>query len=69
MEKGWTEVYTTSLEHQAAIAKDILQNDSIPTVVMNQKDSAYQSFGEFTVLVAEENKAKALEILKNLNIE
>ena len=65
MEKGWTEVYTTSLEHQAAIAKDILENDSITAVIMNQKDSAYQ-IGEFTVLVAEENKAKAVEILKNL---
>ena len=66
MEKGWTEVYTTSLEHQAAIAKDILENDSITAVIMNQKDSATQTFGEFTVLVAEENKAKAVEILKNL---
>jgi hypothetical protein len=66
MEKGWTEVYTTSLEHQAAIAKDLLGNDNITAIIMNQKDSAYQTFGEFTVLVAEENKAKALEILKNL---
>ena len=68
MEKGWTEVYTTSLEHQAAIAKDLLDNDSITAVIMNQKDSVYQ-IGEFTVLVAEENKAKAIEILKNLSIE
>jgi hypothetical protein len=66
MEKGWIEVYTTSLEHQAAIAKDLLEIDNIAAVIINQKDSAYQTFGEFTVLVAEENKAKALEILKNL---
>lgn len=65
MEKGWTEVYTTMLEHQAAMAKDLLENDSITAVIMNKKDSFYK-FGEFTVLVAEENKTKALEILKSL---
>jgi hypothetical protein len=69
MEKGWEEVYMTAAEYKAEMAKDILENAGIKTVVMNQHDTAYQSFGEYSIYVANENVAKAIELIKELKGE
>lgn len=66
MEKGWKEVYITGHDYKAELAKEILENEGIDVVVMNQHDSAIQSFGNFYIYVAEENITKATELLKNL---
>ena len=66
MEKDWKEVFMTVHEYKASMAKDMLDNAGIKAVVLNQHDSAYQSFGEFSVLVAETDEAKAVEIIKEL---
>ncbi|MCF6333519.1 MAG: DUF2007 domain-containing protein [Draconibacterium sp.] len=66
MEKGWKEVFMTAHEYKASMAKDMLENAEIKAVVLNQRDSAYQAFGEFSVLVAQCDETKAVEILKEL---
>jgi len=66
MERDWKEVFMTAHEYKASMAKDMLENEGIKTVILNQHDSAYQSFGEFSVLVAEADEAKAIEIIKKL---
>ena len=66
MEKGWVEIYMTAHEYKATMAKDMLENAGIKAVVLNQRDSAFQSFSEFSVHVAESDKVKAIEILKEL---
>ena len=66
MEKGWTEVYITAHEYKVSMAKDLLENEGVKAVVLNQYDSAYQTFGEFSVHVAENDVEKALQLLKNL---
>ncbi len=66
MEKDWKEVFMTVHEYKASMAKDMLDNAGVKAVVLNQHDSAYQSFGEFSVLVAEADVAKAIEIIKEL---
>ena len=66
MEKGWKMVYFTGHEYKATIAKELLENDGIKVVLMNQHDTAYQSFGEFSLYVAKSDEAKAVELLKNL---
>lgn len=66
MEKGWKEVFLTAHEYKAAMAKDILENAGLKAVVLNQHDTAYQSFGDFVVYVEEVNEQKALELLKDL---
>ncbi len=53
MEKGWKEVFLTTQEYQALIAKDLLEASGIHAVVLNQHDSTYQTFGEFVVYVPE----------------
>ena len=49
MEKGWKDVFLTAHEYKATIAKDILENAGLKVVIMNQHDTAYQSFGDFVV--------------------
>lgn len=66
MEKGWVEIYMTAHEYKATMAKDMLENAGIKAVVLYQRDSAFQSFGEFSVHVAESDKVKAIKILKEL---
>ncbi len=66
MEKGWKMVYFTGHEYKASIAKELLENEGIKVVLLNQHDTAYQSFGEFSLYVAESDAAKAVELLKNL---
>ena len=53
-------------EYKAEIAREILENEGIKTVVLNQHDSAYQAFGEFIIYVAEENGKRSIELLKEL---
>jgi len=66
MEKGWIEVYMTAHEYKVSIAKELLDNESIKAVVLNQHDSAYQVFGEYSIYVAEKDAEKATLLLKNL---
>lgn len=66
MEQGWKEVYMTGHEYKASMAKDMLENKGIKSVILNQHDTAIQSFGEFSVHVAEADFEKAVEILKEL---
>ena len=66
MEKGWKKVFLTGAEYKANMAKDILENAGIKAEIMNQHDSAFQSFGDFEVYVHEDEEQKALELLKDL---
>ena len=66
MEKGWVEIYMTTHEYKASMAKDLLENVGIKAVIINQHDSAYQNFGEFSVHVAEADQTKAVALLKKL---
>jgi len=66
MEKGWVEVYMTAHEYKASIAKELLDSEGIKAVVLNQHDSAYQTFGEYSIYVAEKDAERAELLLKNL---
>jgi predicted Fe-Mo cluster-binding NifX family protein len=66
MEKGWVEVYHTAHEYKATMAADILENEGIKAILLNQHDSAYQTFGEISVYVNAIDEQKALELLKDL---
>jgi len=66
MKEGWEEVFMTTHDYKIEIAKEILENEGISVVVMNQKDTAYQTFGEIYICVQKENAEQAKELLKNL---
>lgn len=69
MEEGWKEVYMTAHDYKAEMAKEKLEAANIKVVVLNQHDTAIQSFGEFRLYVADNDVANAIELLKDLRGE
>ncbi|HEY0176469.1 MAG TPA: DUF2007 domain-containing protein [Pedobacter sp.] len=51
MDNNWTKVYTTENPVTAEIIKQGLIENDIAAVIMNKKDSSYQTFGIIEVLV------------------
>ena len=46
MEKDWKLVYFTGEEYQALIAKEVLADNGIESVIINHRDSSYTTFGD-----------------------
>lgn len=67
--KDWITAFTTIQLYEAEMIADILKNNGINSVVLNQKDSSYNSFGEIRIMVHQEDSEKAEEIIKQLNGE
>ena len=66
MEKDWKQVFLTGEYYKAEMALDLLEMNGINSVIMNQKDSVYQTFGDVAVYVNELDEEKAIEILNEL---
>jgi len=66
MEKGWIKIYNAGDYYLGSIAKDLLQEKGIESVVFNHKDSAYAFMGDVELYVREENEKQAIEILEQL---
>lgn len=66
MEKDWVVVFETTMDFQAEIAKEVLENNEINAVILNQHDSSYTTFGPIEVYVHKDNQEKAIELLKEL---
>lgn len=66
MEQDWTEVFRTTHEYRAVLARDILENNGLRVVILNQQDSTYLTFGSISVMVPEEDKDQAINLLSEL---
>lgn len=64
MKKGWVKILSSDKLYRIEIAKDLLEDDGIESVIVNQKDSLYL-FGEIDLYVKKENYDKAVIIVKN----
>lgn len=64
MENDWVKVYGSEMEHKVNIVKKILEDNSIPAVILNKKDSSYISIGEIELYVRNENANLAGFIIK-----
>lgn len=67
LNEGWIKVYTTNLAHQAEIAKAILLDSEIDSLMIDKKDSMY-SFGEIELYVKSENEILAKLIITQNNL-
>lgn len=63
-EKNWIPIFSTSVHYQAEIVKQMLETNGIEAVVMNKQDTSYPMLGEADVLVAEEYKDKAIQLIE-----
>ena len=66
MEKGWENIYSTTEEYLVSMAKDLLQESGIDSVVINHKDSAYVCWGEYELFVRDEKKVEAAMIIEQI---
>ncbi|HPD53180.1 MAG: putative signal transducing protein [Bacteroidota bacterium] len=63
MEPQWERVYFTGQIHQAEIAREILEENSIPSVIIDKRDSSYL-VGDIELYVRPEDLPLARIILK-----
>ncbi|MFV0483859.1 MAG: DUF2007 domain-containing protein [Bacteroidales bacterium] len=61
----WKKIFETETLHLAHIAKDVLEDNDIPAVIKNTRDSSFL-FGKIRVLVREEDEDKAQTIINSL---
>lgn len=66
MENGWKKAYFSGDEIKVTIARDLLAENGINSVIMNQKDSSYTSFGDVELYIEETDESEAIRILENL---
>ena len=63
--ENWVSVFTTTSELEAGIVKDLLDEAGIPAVILNQKDSSYQTFGDISVMVSRDDQEEAKKDIKD----
>jgi len=66
MEKDWVIAYESKQEYLAEIARSVLSDNDIESVIINKKDSIYNSFGDIEVYVNRDNLIRAKQILQKL---
>jgi len=66
MEDNWISIYSADQTWLAEIARQILEENGIESVVINKRDSSYLVFGDVEVYVSQENAEKSKELLKNI---
>lgn len=64
MNSSWVKIYSSSQAHLAEIAKGVLKENGIDSVVLNKKDSAYNMWGEVELYTSEQNAKAAMSIIK-----
>lgn len=69
MENNWVKVYTTENPVTAEIIKQGLIENDIAAVIMNKKDSSYQTFGIIEVLVNRKDVELAESYIKSTEAE
>jgi hypothetical protein len=55
MDKGWQRIYFSDKPHLVEIAKAILEENSIESVVVDKRDSSYVTIGEVELYVKDDD--------------
>ena len=66
MEKDWVIAYESRQEYLGEIARSVLSDNDIESVIINKKDSVCNSFGDIEVYVNRDNLIRAKQILQKL---
>jgi hypothetical protein len=63
MEKDWVLLYSSNVMHEVYMKRIYLEENGINAVIINKKDSLYQSFGEIELYVNRESVLKAKKLI------
>ena len=61
----WQKVFRDNNRARAEIVKGVLESCDITAVILDKKDSAYQLFGYFDVLVPADDVLRAIKIIED----
>lgn len=61
----WQKVYETDNAIRAEMVKDILITKNIQALIINKKDSSYNVFGHFEVVVQNEDVLASIKIISD----
>ena len=61
---GWSEIFSTTSSALASMKKHVLEEEGVSVILLNQKDSLYNNFGEIKIYVKAEDSIKALRIIR-----
>lgn len=64
-ESEWVSVDQSLDEYSIRIKKIQLEDEGIPAIIFDQRDSSYNSFGYIYLKVHKENESKALKLLNS----
>jgi hypothetical protein len=64
MEKGWQRIYFTDKPHLIQIAKSILEENHIESVIVDKRDSSYVTLGELELFVKDDDITLAKFLLE-----
>jgi hypothetical protein len=62
---NWVKVFETEKQIRAEIVKGVLEENEIKAVVLNKKETVYQIFGTYQVLVLKEDILLATNLIQN----
>ena len=62
---NWTKVFEDQNQIRAEIVKGVLEQNGIPAVVMDKKETAYKIHGTYEVLVPNNEAAQALQLIQH----
>ncbi len=63
--QNWIKVFESSQQIRAEIVKGILEENEIPAVVLNKKETVYHVFGTYEVLVNRDQLLQATNLIQN----
>ena len=63
VDEQWETVYSSPLLYKVEILRALLEEEEIPAVIINKKDSAYLAFGEVELYVKRSDVMTAMQIV------
>jgi len=69
MSDNWVIIYQSRYLYKVEIARAILEENEITSVVVNKQDTAYGTFGEIELHAQKENALRAVNIIKTIKYE
>lgn len=66
MDDNWVKVYSETFEPKAELIKSFLIENGINALILNQRDSSHNTFGEITIMVPKEQFLKATNLIKQI---
>jgi hypothetical protein len=69
MQPEWIKIFSSPLLFKVELARQLLEENGIESVVVNKQDSSLLVYGEAELHVPKESVETALEVLKNVEGE